>query len=123
VGKLSKEVNYKDNILFISDKKIEFQYNILQIQKNERAIFVALDIPMDAKLGENEVNNVFSFNYSGKMIWRVKNILPQNTPEYKRMPFEVISLVNDQLYATDFVGRRCEVNQLTGNLRMVGSVK
>lgn len=85
------------------------QYSIKQTINTENTILVLLEIPFS----ENELNNIYSFNLSGDLIWRV-NV---NFDEYginNRLPFEIISIIDGYMYASDFYGRRFKIDIKTG---------
>ena len=93
----------------IGTKIIDFSYDIKQTIDTKDIVFVLLEIPYS----ENELNNIYSFNKNGEMNWRVK----VNFDEYginNKLPFEMISIIDGYLYASDFYGRRFKIDIKTG---------
>lgn len=83
-----------------------------------------LEIPSGRQLTEEEFCNVVAINESGGIEWRIKNIPPQSNPEYICSPIVGMNLdLNDNLFVTDFMGRKFQVNQETGNLKQIEIVK
>ncbi|MBO0468759.1 hypothetical protein JZO73_14745 [Enterococcus plantarum] len=122
--KIDNKVEYENNELTISGGKIVFQYNISELKSNNNYIFVRLEIPSGRNLTEEELCNVVAVNQSGSIKWRIKNIPPQNNPDYICAPIVGMNLdVNDILFVTDFMGRKFQVNQETGSLNQIEIVK
>ncbi len=93
----------------VGTKVMDLDYNIKQTIETEGTIIVLLEIPFS----ENELNNIYSFNKNGDLNWRV-NV---NFNEYaiiNRLPFEMISIIDGFLYASDFYGRRFKIDIETG---------
>ena len=108
-------VLYKDNILVISEKKITLKYSREKLEKVFNYIIVLLDIS-NVKLGVEELNNILCFDVNGNLQWRISNILPDNIASDEQVPYVSINLLDTKLYATDFWGRRFEVDIATGKL-------
>lgn len=122
--KIDNKVEYVNNELTISGEKIVFQYNISELKSNNNYIFVRLEIPSGRKLTEEELCNVVAVDESGSIKWQIKNIPPQNNPDYICAPIVGMNLdVNNILFVTDFMGRKFQVNQDTGDLQQIEIVK
>ncbi|RXV12087.1 hypothetical protein [Enterococcus faecalis] len=122
--KIDNKVKYENNKLTILGKKIEFQYNISELKSNNNHIFVMLEIPSGRQLTEEELCNVVAINETGDIEWRIKNIPPQNNSDYICAPIVGMNLdVSDNLFVTDFIGRKFQVNQETGKLKQIEIVK
>ena len=80
-------------------------------------IFVLSRISRGVTLGTEEFCNVYCYNKNSKLEWQIKNSPPPKNPEFKITPFVGLYLNSSQeLYATDFMGRRFKVNTETGEL-------
>lgn len=122
--KIDNNVEYADNELTISGEKIVFEYNISKLKLNNNYIFVRLEVLFGRKLTEEELCNVVAVDESGSIKWKIKNIPPQNNPDYICAPIVGMNLdVNNILFVTDFMGRTFQVNQDTGDLQQTEIVK
>lgn len=116
---------YENNELEISGKKIKFPNKIDEIKQNNEYIFVRLAIVLNSPVHiKDEENNVYAIDKNGDIIWQIKNIPPEDNLNFSCAPIVLIHLdENNQLFVTDFLGRRFEVDLKTGDMKMVGIAK
>lgn len=119
------DYKYENNELKISGKTIKFPNKIEEIKHNNEYVFVRLAIIMNSSVHvEDEDNNVYSIDKNGDIVWRIKNIPPDDNPEYICSPIVLMYVdENNHLFVTDFSGRRFKVELKTGNMKMVSITK
>ena len=83
---------------------------------------VLLKIPR-VELGAEELNNILCYNENGEMCWRISDKLPSNIVSKEQIPYVAIQIMNGKLYATDFWGRKFNVDVENGNLMDVKIVR
>lgn len=93
----------------IGSKIVTFNYKPKQVIETETDIFVLLEIPYS----DDEINNVYCFNKLGEMNWRVDIDFDEYNIK-KKLPFEMIAIIDGYLYASDFYGRRFKIDSKTG---------
>lgn len=117
------KIQYSANKLTVFEKTIEFNYNVLEIKQNNHYIFVVLEIPTNGGLGEKELNNVYAINFKGEIQWEINNN-SLNDSEFQCLPMVGIDIgSNEEVFVTDFMGRKFEVNQENGGLSNMKIVK
>ena len=110
------EVFLDKNILSIGQAKINVKYPIKKIKKINEKYIVLLKIPSCVELGVEELNNVLCFEEKGKLCWQISNELPANIVSKEQMPYVAIQVIDGKLFATDFWGRRFNVDIENGKL-------
>ena len=110
-----RDVSIEDNILNISDIKIAVKYPIKQVESIRGKYVILLKIPR-VELGTEELNNILCYDENGKMLWRISDKLPSNIVSKEQIPYVVIQILNGKLYATDFWGRKFNVDAENGKL-------
>ena len=76
---------------------------------------VLLKIPR-VELGVEELNNILCYDENGKMCWRISNKLPSNIISKEQIPYVALQVIDEKLYATDFWGRKFNVDVESGSL-------
>lgn len=109
------EVFIDENILNIGHTKITTKYPIKRIVKMNEKYIVLLKIP-NVELGVEELNNVLCYDDKGKMCWRISNDLPSAIVSKKQIPYVEIQVMDGKLYATDFWGRKFNIDVESGKL-------
>lgn len=97
------------NKIKIGNTVIEFNFEIKDTINNGNQLILLLEIPYT----HNELNNVYAYNENGELLWRVNT----RFHEYgirKKLPFEMIKLIDNKLFATDFYGRSFNIDLNTG---------
>lgn len=110
-----RNVSVEDNILNIGDTKITVKYPIRQVESISGKYVILLKIPR-VELGTEELNNILCYDENGKMHWRISDKLPSNIVSKEQIPYVAIQIMNGKLYATDFWGRKFNVDAETGKL-------
>ena len=108
--------------LLSKDFKVDFDYNIKDIQYIDNIYIILLDIPNNV----DEIDNVYGVNEKGEIIWRIEN--PEKTfpvnktgkPEYDNIALSVYVSINFNpdmlLTATTFFATKYVVDYKTGKL-------
>ena len=109
-----REVSIDGNILNIGGTKITVKYPIKQVESISGKYVVLLKIPR-VELGAEELNNI--------LCWRISDKLPSNIVSKEQIPYVAIQIMNGKLYATDFWGRKFNVDVENGNLMDVKIVR
>lgn len=113
------EIQTNDNILKLNGKEIKFSHNIRQVQTYGSDVIVLLSIPNN----DDTLDNIYCYGSYGIIKWQVQPI-KEAFPELKQaFPFEQMSLIEDQLSASDFFGRRFFINLADGKLTKKDVVK
>lgn len=110
-----REVSIDYNILNIGDTKITVKYPIKQVENIGGKYVVLLKIPR-VELGPEELNNILCYDENGEMCWQISDILPPSIVSKEQIPYVAIQIMNGKLYATDFWGRKFNVNTENGKL-------
>lgn len=103
------------NTLSIGQTKITVKYPIKKIENLNGKYIVLLKIPR-VELGVDELNNILCYDGQGRMCWKISNKLPSNIVSKEQIPYIAIQVIDGKLYATDFWGRKFNVDTETGEL-------
>ncbi len=104
-----------DNILSINNTEITLKYSIKKIEKVRDKYIVLLKIP-HVELGSEELNNILCYDKTGMMCWQISNELPSDIACTEQIPYVAIQVIEEKLYATDFWGRKFNVDIESGKL-------
>ena len=110
-----REVFIDGNILSIGHTKITLKYPIKQVESISEKYIVLLKIPR-VELGAEELNNVLCYDDNGGMCWRISDELPSIIASKEQIPYVAIQVIDEKLYATDFWGRKFNVDVENGKL-------
>lgn len=110
-----REVSIDGNILSIGHTEITVKYPIKQVERIREKYVVLLKIPR-VELGTEELNNILCYDENGKMCWQISDELPPNIVSKEQIPYVAIQIMNGKLYATDFWGRKFNVDAENGKL-------
>lgn len=105
----------ENNILNIGNTKIITKYPIKKIEKVNGKYVILLKIP-HVELGMEELNNILCYSEKGEMCWQISNKLPPNITCKEQIPYVAIQVMEGKLYATDFWGRKFNVDTENGKL-------
>ena len=103
------------NTLTIGHTKITVKYPINKIEKINGKYIVLLKIPR-VELGVDELNNILCYDEQGRMRWQISDKLPSNIVSKEQIPYIAIQVIDGKLYATDFWGRKFNVDTENGKL-------
>lgn len=106
----------KSNSIMIEGKKLEFLYPIGSVIEVENKYIVLLKIPTRIELSEEELSNVYCYDKNATLLWRIDKDLPSTIKSSDRLPYIAINFNDKKLTATDFMGRRFQVDIETGKL-------
>lgn len=109
------EILIDENVLNIGRTKITTKYPIKKYEKMMEKNIVLLKIP-HVELGVEELNNILCYDEKGKMCWRISNELPSAIVSKEQIPYVAIQVIDAKLYATDFWGRKFNVDAENGKL-------
>ena len=110
-----KRIIVECNTLTIGCKRITVKYPIKEIEKINGKYIVLLKIPR-VKLGVDELNNILCYNEQGIICWQISNKLPSSIVSKEQIPYIAIQVIDGKLYATDFWGRKFNVDTENGKL-------
>lgn len=114
---MKHNVQVKENKLIIDDTKVVFSQNIAELQKIDDTFIVRLEIPTNKSLTNNDFKNVYAVTSEGFIKWQIKNEKPENYPNFHLSPLVKIYVDSqNNLFVTDFMGRRYLVDLNLGNL-------
>ena len=109
---------FHNNILCIDNIKITTKYPIKDVKRVDDKYVILLEIP-HVELGIDELNNILCYDEKGKMCWQISNKLPSSIICKDQMPYVAIRIIDRELYATDFWGRKFRVDVNNGDLKDV----
>ncbi len=109
------EAFIEDNVLIIGQTKIIVKYPIKKVERINEKYIVLLKIP-HVELGIEELNNILCYDKNGKLCWRISNKLPSNIVSKEQIPYVALQVIDEKLYATDFWGRKFNVDVENGDL-------
>lgn len=109
------EVSIEGNILTIGQTKIIEKYPIKKVERIDEKYIVLLRIPR-VELGFEEINNILCYDKNGMICWRISNKLPSNIISKEQVPYVAVQVIDEKIYATDFWGRKFNVDIQNGNL-------
>lgn len=113
-----KNIEYKDNKLFIGDIEILFTEKIQQIRCDNDKIFILLDIPQKTEFIYDDYHNVYCYSMNGTKIWQI-GIRPKGD----KAVYTMINADDTYLFANDFLGRRYYIDKNTGNINKMEITK
>lgn len=112
-------IQINNNILKLNNKEIKFDHNIRQFKTIGDDVVVLLAIPYN----DNTLDNIYCYTANGIIKWQVQSI-KEAFPEMKQLfPFEQMSVVDGEISAADFYGRRFFIDPKTGKITKKDIVK
>ncbi|WP_312503371.1 hypothetical protein [Lacrimispora sp.] len=112
------EVRFNNNLLYIENIEISFRSKIMQIKHEGDKIFVLLNIPPKKELSYDDCHNIYCYSNMGKMLWQIGE-----RPKGDDTVFTMINIIESELYANDFLGRRFSVNKDNGSIEKMNITK
>lgn len=110
------------NRLSVRNIKITTKYPIKKVEIVSEKYILLLKIPR-IELGFEELNNIICYDKNGKLCWRISSELPSGIISKEQIPYVEIQNIDGELYATDFWGRKFNVDVENGKLVDVNMVK
>ena len=111
-------IKVEKNTLNINNIAVQFTGNIAEFKEINQQIIVRLDIPTTGFLTDNDFKNVYAIDVKGKIKWQIQNVRPVNNPNFQCAPIVNIQVLDDNLFVTDFMGRKYNVDIDTGNMNL-----
>lgn len=108
----------KKDEIEIGNKLVKFNYDIKETIDNGNKVFILLEIPYS----DNELNNIYCYNKNGLEVWRVNTEFDRYNIN-NRLPYEMMRIIEGKLYASDFYGRRFQIDFITGESILYDVVK
>lgn len=112
------KIEFNKNAITINGTDIIFENNIYQIEEDNNKIYVLLDIPPKEKLLYNDVHNIYCYSKKGDKLWQIGNRDRSDDAVYT-----MIRIVDSELYANDFLGRRYKIDKDSGEIEDMVVVK
>lgn len=113
------DIQINDNILVLNGKNIKFSHKIRQFKTIGDDVIVLLAIPGN----DDTLDNIYCYGSYGIIKWQVQPI-KEAFPDMKQVfPFEQMTLVDGQISATDFYGRRFMIDASNGKITKKDIVK
>jgi len=104
------------NDIIIRNKRIQSSREILENEEYEGKILIVF------KAESGEFDNLFCFEKTGKMLWRIQPA-STNIAGTDKFPYIGISRKQQKICAVDFYGRRFEFDIDTGKIIGMDTVK
>ena len=108
-----KTVKILDKKLLIMDKSISFQYKIADVIVLEDKVIVMLEIPTN----ENFLENIYAVSPYCEIIWQVQPIKDFDSKILEVLPYENLFYNNEKLSASDFYGRKYDIDVENGKIK------
>ncbi len=109
---------YKENYIEINGNRREFKYNIGKVEQYKNTYMVLVGEPFD----KTELNNVYCLDEQANVVWQSED-LGKLYPTIKNLPYIRMAIVDDVIYACDFMGRNYLINVETGKIEGCKFVK
>ena len=140
-----ERLNVVEQRIFINNREIHFKGKIEALAISPDKIFVVIDMPSKAKVEEQNnfikkynlnivpqaysdsdiFNNTYCYDYEGNLLWQIKPPYFKDFPKFGQYPIVGVDYdeKKNKFYATDFMGRRFDVNLETGELMSFTTTK
>ena len=106
---------YNKNKMEINAHSFEFEYSIKKVVQYNSKYIVMFDLPLKCI----KVSNICCLDENAKPLWQAED-LNEVYPGRKNIPYEFMSLSNDDIIAYDFYGHSFKINIDNGKIK--GSV-
>lgn len=117
------EFDVNKNTITINETTVVFEYDIAEVIKIKELLIIRLSIPQSNSVKLEDFNNVYCIENDGKVKWQINNLKIKSSPIFKIAPIVLLNNSDNGLYATDFMGRRYEINIETGEMSFLGISK
>lgn len=103
-------MKYENNMILLNDKKLLFEYNILEAVLICEKLVVVFDTDED-----NGYDNVYCFNRNRDKLWRIQQA-PREIGGTARTPYVGVDVTDGKCRVVDFFGRRFVVDINDGHI-------
>lgn len=110
------DIRVNERKIKIGNKKIELRYPVKMVELIDNMYIILLGVPIRAKLGFEEFNNIVCYNNKGELVWKIDDKLPGGIVSNEQTPYVAIQIQDNILKATDFFGRRFQIDVTNGKL-------
>lgn len=104
-------MKWEKNKAEFSGNVITFAYEIEQVLSFEDTFIVLLAIPEDS----DEINNIYCLDQNGRKLWQAEDLNVWRKGMLN-LPYEVMEIKDEELYAADFYGRHYKINPKNGKI-------
>lgn len=111
MNKLSIKFIRNENELVVEKNKIVFDHNIRYVIDINNILIVLLEIPNNISY----LNNVFGINKDGEIKWRIQSV-SDVFPIKNQLPFENLMVNGNDVFVSDFCGRRFLLDPTNGEI-------
>ncbi|MBM7541125.1 hypothetical protein [Amphibacillus cookii] len=111
-------IRYDNNELFFTERKVTLEYPIQTLRKDKDTVYILLDIPAKSNYNFDDFHNVYAFSNNGEKKWQIGQREVGDDDIYT-----LINIKEGYFYATDFSGRRYQVNKISGKPEKMDIVK
>ena len=105
-------IRIADKKLLIADKSISFPRKIADVAVLDDEVVVMLDIPN----GDNLNENIYAVSDKCEILWQVQPIEEYKDDISEILPYENLLYNDEKLSASDFYGRKFDINAKTGKI-------
>lgn len=112
-------INYENNKLNIGNIQIDFVNKIKEIYTLLDKIIVLLEIPQADK---ETIDNIYAVSFNGDILWQSES-LKTRYPNQLNLPYEYMTVNNNEIQATDFYGRMYVIDAQLGHIKRREIVK
>ena len=109
---------YKNNYIEINGKRKEFKYKIGKVEQYKNTYVVLVEVPFD----KDDINNIYCLDEQANIVWQVED-LDKIYSTSMNMPYEQMGIMDDCIYACDFMGWNYCINVETGKIEGCKFVK
>ena len=111
VNKLTIKFSHYDNKIVVDNNKVVFDHNIRYVKEVNDTLIVLLEVPNNVTY----LNNVFGITKIGEIKWRIQSV-SDVFPVKNQLPFENLMVNGNDVYVSDFYGRRFLLNPTNGEI-------
>ena len=105
-------IRIADKKLLIADKSISFIGKIADVAVLDDEVVVMLDVPTEVNLKEN----IYAVSKDCEILWQIQPIEEFKSDLSEILPYENLFYNNQKLSASDFYGRKFDINAKTGKI-------
>lgn len=120
---MRSDVSIVDNKISIGGVENVFRHSIAEVKQVRGLFIIRLAVPTNTSLELADFSNVYCVDVSGQIKWQIQNIKSNDAPEFQLAPIVLLSVDGDELFLTDFMGRRYEANLQDGGITLKGISK
>jgi len=114
------DIKHTDYEIKFAVKKVRFHLKIRTLITVGKFVIALLEVPFS---DNKTLNNIHAFNMLGEKVWTVQSISEKYPDLETYLPYENLVYSDNELKATDFMGRRFFINVKDGKLLDMDIVK